>query len=285
MNMKNSKKTAKTVLFSSLSLLALGSIILTPTASADIHTMSIKYNKQETTQQPVTEQVQSTPQRFGLRLQRADGSDSNFRGNNSYTINLNNSNTSNNTTSQTGTIQTLRLQRADGTNTNSNSQNYGYGQIVINNEPITESYTPPQPTNFVAPRPSNINEFSITGCNDDFGKRMLDSINQYRSQNGVANLAMDGDLTGVSCAHSKWMSDNNQLDHYGRYGTSPFDRCSRAGTSCNGENIAYHSQANLDWMMTFFKNSPSHRANLLNPRFTKVGTTLYGIYATQLFAE
>jgi uncharacterized protein YkwD len=127
--------------------------------------------------------------------------------------------------------------------------------------------------------------YPSNSCDADFALRMLDRINSFRNRNGVSSVSLDSSLSNVACDHSRWMESNDELSHYGVNGTDPFERCDNAGTSCNAENVAYHSGKDLDWMMNYFQNSPSHRDNLLNSDYSKVGLGLNGIYVTQVFAD
>jgi uncharacterized protein YkwD len=60
------------------------------------------------------------------------------------------------------------------------------------------------------------------------------------------------------------MAATNTLVHQS---LSPMLRCP-ARTA--GENIAY-GNVSADQMMTMWMNSPGHRANILNPSFTRIG--------------
>lgn len=175
------------------------------------------------------------------------------------------------------------------TNTISNTSNNSKGNFIFefngrdlrSNSNISNSS---DNVRTIAFSQNNSTNNSTNFCNQDFANRMLGQINDFRRQNGVPAVSMDTSLSNVACDHSGWMRSNNDLSHYGINGTDPFQRCANAGTSCNAENVAYHTAQNLDWIMNYFKTSPTHRTNMLNRDYKKVGIGLNGIYVTQLFA-
>jgi uncharacterized protein YkwD len=127
------------------------------------------------------------------------------------------------------------------------------------------------------------NPYSTNECSSSYANEMLNSINKFRSENGVGSLTLASELNNVACAHSKWQDSTKTLDHNGYQGSKFYERCQRAGTSCDGENIYYNTQPTVSAAMEWFKNSPSHRANMLYPEFRSAGFSLYNIYTTQLF--
>ena len=277
----------------------LASLTLTTSASAAINVMTLPNQKPINTNSQ--QNNQATNGFSGLRMVRADGSNSNvstntesgsativapnltFNSSNSVSTNsnpqqvfgfrLSTTNTSNNnSTSTTPSFGNFSFSNGNSTSNNSTLPTTGKG-VVIYNIPVNSS------TN------SNFGQFVSGQCPDSFNLQMTSMINDFRRQNGVAPVQVDNSLNYVSCQHSNWMKANNNLDHTGVDGTDPFQRCARARTSCNAENIAFHSQKDINWMMEFFRNSPSHRANMLNSEYTKVGIGLSDTFATQLFAN
>jgi uncharacterized protein YkwD len=77
------------------------------------------------------------------------------------------------------------------------------------------------------------------------------------------------------------------LDHVGVDGLGPLDRLMEAGVVPHGwgENIA--RGASTDEIVAAWMDSPEHRANILLPGFTHVGTAVSGsggsAYCTQVF--
>ncbi len=224
-----------------------------------------------------------------LRMVRVDGSDSGSNNTSSNSIRSNNqfltsnsSSFSNSTSTSQVTYTGFVFTNGNGTTLGNNSRNSLSGNPSTpstGNNMISYNSLQPNYQTFNYGNPSN------GSCPDSASQEILRQINDFRRQNGVRPLTLDTKLSGVACGHSWWMNNNKKLDHYGIDGTTPFQRCERAGTSCNAENVAYHSAKDINWMMEFFRNSPSHRANMLNPSYTKAGLGLGNIYLTQVFAE
>ena len=121
--------------------------------------------------------------------------------------------------------------------------------------------------------------------------------NQARRAKGLAPLSQDNELTEVARAHSDDMLVRRFFDHTTPDGVSFDERISdryRHRVRIMGENIWYASGYNLgkiqqvakeivdDWM-----NSPGHRDNILDPKFTHLGVGVsarhHTIRATQEF--
>ncbi len=101
--------------------------------------------------------------------------------------------------------------------------------------------------------------------------QMLDLLNQTRRQFGLPPLRLDPKLRLAARAHSADMATNNYFEHDSpRFGT-PVQRMQVAGvrTGYYGENIAFALDAAL--AETAFMHSPGHRANILDPDYTRVG--------------
>jgi uncharacterized protein YkwD len=145
----------------------------------------------------------------------------------------------------------------------------------------------PLPVPAVTPTPTTTS-YTATGCDAGFSDVMISLINAHRSANNVPVLSSDSALVGVACGHSKWMVEvkafeTQQFGHTGLNGTSPFERCDKAGTTCNAENIAFNSGATVQKLFDQFKASPGHNTNMLNPNYTSIGIGYQNGYVTQLF--
>jgi uncharacterized protein YkwD len=129
---------------------------------------------------------------------------------------------------------------------------------------------------------SAVNLYTSTGCDDGFADTMISLVNDYRAANNIPTLSNDSALAGVSCAHTKWMVETNSFSHIGLNGTSPFERCSKAGTSCNAENIAKNTDATAQKLFDQFKSSIGHNTNMLNPNYTSIGIGYQAGFVTQI---
>ncbi|MDL5156814.1 CAP domain-containing protein [Actinomycetospora termitidis] len=100
--------------------------------------------------------------------------------------------------------------------------------------------------------------------------------NQYRQQAGCRPLTRDARAEKSAQAHADWMNTTGTFSHTGVNGSSFVDRMKAAGyPSPGGENIA-QGQRDAAAVMTAWMNSPGHRANILNCRFTTIGVGLAG---------
>src|SRR5438874_2873812 len=108
--------------------------------------------------------------------------------------------------------------------------------------------------------------------------QMLALINAERAQAGVGPLHVDGTLNAIAQARSRDMIARHYFSHHMPGGGMVFDILDRDHVSYEmaGENIALNNyidfypmartvrQTNTDLM-----NSPDHRANLLEPKYTE----------------
>lgn len=111
-------------------------------------------------------------------------------------------------------------------------------------------------------------------------------VNIQRAQNGLKPLTSDWQLARVARYKSQDMHDKKYFSHTSPTYGSPFDMMRAFGLTYRtaGENIAlgYSTPAAV---MNGWMNSPGHRANILNPSFTKIGVGYVadGHYWTQEF--
>lgn len=98
-------------------------------------------------------------------------------------------------------------------------------------------------------------------------------INRYRVVHGLPRLKMDRKLTRAADWMAADMPAHNRFAHVDSLGRSPFDRLALFGYPSNtwrGENLA---AGNVDPLRTFiqWRNSPPHRANMLNGHYRAIG--------------
>jgi len=145
--------------------------------------------------------------------------------------------------------------------------------------PVVVYQPPPQ----VRPTPQLVN---ISQIEQD----IFTLTNEQRKQNGIPPLILDPNISAIARAHSVDMNTRNYFSHINPDGLDPFQRMRAGGISFTaaGENISGGPSAEI--IMTAWMNSPGHRANILNPAFTRIGvgvsvSTTYGLLATQDFAN
>ena len=115
---------------------------------------------------------------------------------------------------------------------------------------------------------------------------VLRLVNDIRRQNGLSALQSNWELARVARYKSQDMADNRYFTHTSPTYGSPFQMLKSFGLSYRtaGENIAY-GYATPQAVVNGWMNSSGHRANILNPAYTKlgVGYVPQGHYWTQLF--
>ena len=119
---------------------------------------------------------------------------------------------------------------------------------------------------------------------------MLNHINAEREKNGLNPLVMDETLTEIASEHAVDMIVRDYFSHWSPEKLSPGDRMRNADVPFRvmGENLAGNSSVSHAHSMLM--NSPSHRANILNERFNKVGVSIidgskYGMMMVMKFTN
>ncbi len=117
-------------------------------------------------------------------------------------------------------------------------------------------------------------------------QKMIDMINQERIAAGVNPLKLDLRLAAVGRAKANDMIINNYFSHTSPTYGSPWAMMQQVGLTVGwaGENIARNQS--VESAMAGFMQSPGHRANILDPRFTHVGIGIAGnIYVQEFLQE
>ncbi len=131
------------------------------------------------------------------------------------------------------------------------------------------------------------NDFNI----DSTGEEMLVSlVNNERQKAGLAPLTTDLLLRNVARAHSMDMLRNGYFAHKSLSGETPYDRLTAANANFRlvGENLAL--APSIDLAHIGLMNSPSHRENILDPDYKRIGIGVidadpYGKMITQIFTD
>ncbi|MBA2745366.1 MAG: CvpA family protein [Flavisolibacter sp.] len=122
----------------------------------------------------------------------------------------------------------------------------------------------------------------------DLEARMLELVNEERTQRGFKPLAPDPEMTKVSRLHSQDMFSRGYFSHHTPEGKDPFDRMRASNVKflTAGENLALGQTLQIchDGLM----NSPGHRANILRPNYGRLGIGVLdggfrGLMITQSF--
>ena len=134
--------------------------------------------------------------------------------------------------------------------------------------------------------PADFEEELQTPASDNL-KQIVDLVNSYRAQYGIAPVSYDA---AASCAAQKRAAETEKLfSHTRPDGSRCFTALDECGVSYRGagENIAV-GQTSAKQVMTEWMNSQGHRENILNESFTKLGVGFHigadgRYYWTQMF--
>ncbi|RKE17678.1 RNA polymerase sigma factor (sigma-70 family) [Streptomyces sp. TLI_171] len=110
----------------------------------------------------------------------------------------------------------------------------------------------------------------------DLGQQVLDLVNSQRSQAGCGPVRANAQLATAAQRHSDDMAARGFFDHTNPDGAGPQQRIDAAGYKWSGwgENIA-RGQKDAAAVMDSWMNSPGHRANILNCKFTELGVGVH----------
>lgn len=89
--------------------------------------------------------------------------------------------------------------------------------------------------------------------------RVIEKTNAHRARHGLRPLFVDRGLLRSARNHAAWMTNSRSMVHT----TKPV-----------GENIAMGQQSSGE-VLNAWMNSSGHRANILNPGYTRIGVAAY----------
>lgn len=119
---------------------------------------------------------------------------------------------------------------------------------------------------------------------------MVALVNKERTSRGLTALIADSSSTQVAREKSRDMFERQYFSHYDPDGKNAADRMNNAGVNYSlvGENLAY--APDLTSAHNGLMNSEGHRANILEPRYRRIGIGVIdgganGKMFTQIFAD
>ena len=159
---------------------------------------------------------------------------------------------------------------------------------AVSQKYVKPIYSTSSGTSTNSPKESGTNNNSSTASLTADELETFNLINQQRINNGLSELKVDTELQRVARIKAQDMVTNNYFSHESpTYGT-PFNMMKSFGISYTsaGENIAGNS--NNSAAVTAWMNSPGHRANILNDKYTHTGLAVvsspkYGKIYVQMF--
>ena len=133
----------------------------------------------------------------------------------------------------------------------------------------------PAPVSTVATLPE-VHQATVVESLPAKAQGLLASMNAARVAEGLSPLEVDETLVAVALSRAQDLVKNDYFAHYGPDGGSAFSELAARGVSyaLAGENLARNNYLESKTVAAAFEGlmaSPGHRANILEPRFTKVG--------------
>ncbi|WP_342443622.1 CAP domain-containing protein [Lysinibacillus sp. FSL K6-0075] len=161
--------------------------------------------------------------------------------------------------------------------------------------PTTNNTTPTKPNNNQSSQnekpatpPTTSTPSTTTSDVNAFEQEVVKLTNAERTKAGLSPLQTDAKLMVAAREKSQDMQTNKYFSHTSPTFGSPFDRMKALGIAYKGagENIA-QGQRSPQEVVQAWMDSPGHRANILNGKFTHIGVGYVktGNYWTQQFIQ
>jgi hypothetical protein len=124
------------------------------------------------------------------------------------------------------------------------------------------------PAKFLAQQTGNVLGFA----SNITASQVIQKTNDERSKLGLSTLAANDKLNQAALAKAQNMFSQQYWAHIAPDGTEPwkFFRDAQYHYSVAGENLA-RDFSNTDGMMAAWMASPTHRANIVNPKYKEIG--------------
>ncbi len=103
-------------------------------------------------------------------------------------------------------------------------------------------------------------------------QQIIDGTNQQRSNKGLTSLSYNSLLSEAAAGKARDMFENQYWAHISPSGKEPWDFIKTANYNYKvaGENLARDFDSTSP-MITAWMNSPTHKANIMNPRYRDIG--------------
>lgn len=119
----------------------------------------------------------------------------------------------------------------------------------------------------------NIFQPGVLGVNSTVtSAQVIEAVNKERTQRGLSALKENQSLATAAQAKANNMFEENYWAHFAPSGKDPWKFIQSAGYKFTyaGENLARNFY-NTDDVVKAWMNSPTHRANILNPAYRDIG--------------
>ncbi len=113
---------------------------------------------------------------------------------------------------------------------------------------------------------------TIKQANESFISETIQLVNKEREKQGLSKLKQDKELNQIAFIKAEDMVLQKYFDHQSPTYGQPWDMADGFGYSYRtfGENIAYGYKSSSA-VVTAWMNSPGHKANILNSKYTNIG--------------
>lgn len=111
----------------------------------------------------------------------------------------------------------------------------------------------------------------VIGTKTQVQNEILKKMNNYRTSAGLSSLSLDSNLNSIANTRAEEISRTNCFSHIRPDGSRVVELFPNRWS---GENIAY-GQTSASAVAESWYNSTSHRANILNTHYTKMGVSVY----------
>lgn len=133
--------------------------------------------------------------------------------------------------------------------------------------PAPAAASPSLTPSTVAPPPPPPAPAPLATSAPEAAQRLLDLVNGERARAGLSRLASRDDVVTIALTHSNRMAAAGDIFHNDSYFSDAVRKS--LNTVARGENVAQNSNVNDTHIRLM--NSPGHRANILDPRFSVAG--------------
>jgi uncharacterized protein YkwD len=160
-------------------------------------------------------------------------------------------------------------------------------------EPVIPSAPEKVGPPYIAPKPQTPLAKAPSATSEEM--QFVQLVNQERMKRGLSRLVVDPLLIQVARDHSAEMRDKAYFNHESPTSgiKTPLDRYLKAvshrpGYACVGENLFWATVIDVRRGHQAFMTSPTHRENVLFPRFEKIGVGIVKqpngeFWVTQMF--
>lgn len=140
-------------------------------------------------------------------------------------------------------------------------------------------------TEFNMKGPNRHEELENNNSFSNIQKAMISAVNAERKKVWAKNLNLHAKLNAAAQKHAEYMNATDDFAHTSKAGQRFDERINNEDYvySYAGENIA-RGQPDIKTVMITRMNSPGHKANIIDKKFTEIGVGHAGKYWVQVFA-